>query len=109
MLWVVEHRFGIHPQLRGAYGELYDELKGEGLSDEEALRRLNTDFDWALNELRKPILSPREDEFADDEHKRDKAAENGDDLASQWLEAREKNDGSHLMFELMLGLRKTGV
>ena len=79
------------------------------MSDEAAFRRLNTGFDWGLNELKKPVLAPREDELAETEKLRIAAAENGTDLAAAWLAAREKGDGSHLILELMLGLRGTGT
>lgn len=105
----MERRLRIHPQLRAAYAELYDELRGEGLSDEEASRRLNTDFDWSLSEVSKPVLRKRCDEFADCESRRDFEAETNSDLAAMWLEAREKGDGSHLILELILGLRGNGV
>lgn len=101
----------IHPQLREGFEMLYDELRAEGLSDEDAHKRLMTDFDWGLRNferLRKMALSPRKDEFAETESLRDKEAENGEDLAAQWLEAYNRGDGSHLMLELMMGLRSTG-
>lgn len=90
---------------------LYDELRAEGLSDEAAHQRLMTDFDWSLRNfkrLKMTALSPRKDEFAQTESLREEEAENEADLAAQWLEAYEKGDGSHLMLELMLGLRSTG-
>jgi hypothetical protein len=106
----------IHPQLRDGFVMLYDELRGEGLSDEEAYRRLMTDFDWSLRELRKrnlvsglsKPLDERKDEFARTEKSRIEEAENETDLAALWLEAREKGDGSHLIIELMIGIRSTG-
>lgn len=86
---------------------LYDELRAAGLSDEEACRRLTTDFDWGLNEVCRPILRRRTDEFAASENKRNEAAENGDDLAAMWLEAREKDNGSCRMLELLTGILNT--
>lgn len=98
----------IHPKLKEGFEMLYNELRAEGLSDQEAHQRLMTDFDWSLREVGKQILDPREDEYAETEKERVKAAEDGVDLAAQWLAAREKGDGSHLMLELMMGLRSTG-
>lgn len=98
----------IHPQLKEGFEMLYNELRAEGLSDQEAHQRLMTDFDWSLKNIRFAYLSPRKDEFADTVELRGMEAENGEDLAAQWLAAREKGDGSHLMLELLLGLRGTG-
>ena len=100
----MERRLRIHPQLRAAYVELYDELRGEGLSDEEVSHRLNTDFDWSLGELCQPVLRGRRDEFADSEADRDFEAGSNRDLAAQWLEAYYA--GSHVFLENLLGLRK---
>lgn len=101
----MKHQMGVHPQLWDLYNELFEELVSGGMSVGEAYRQLNTIFDWALNEASRKILRPREDEFADNETARQKAADKNEDLAATWLAARERNDGSHLFLERLIGLR----
>lgn len=75
----------IHPQLMEGFRMLYDELRAEGLSDQAAHQRLMTDFDWSLREASKRILDHREDEYAETEKERTKAAESGMDVNQIWL------------------------
>lgn len=82
---MTSHERYVHPQLQEVYKELYDELREEGLSDQEACQRLMTDFDWSLSELRRPILRKRTDKFVETEKQRSDLAERGEDICQVWL------------------------